>query len=209
MYEYASVVFRIIILIGVRILFLRSFLQGVWRCPVFDEQQDKSHAFLLLILKEMLNFWGLGERRKFLFMSDIVDNIIEELKIHFMEEAIPYIQEQVGKVVQGIKEEMRPMLKELFDSFKSGKQANTKLFKLPLLDKNKLVEIVRENMVIGAKEVAVYKSTTEKAYIVYLAYTCNKELLSIEKNKYIIIEAQSLSADVENLFNGERMIILK
>ena len=60
MYEYASVVFRIIILIGVRILFLRSFLQGVWRCPMFDEQQDKSHAFLLSNLKdnaELLGTW--------------------------------------------------------------------------------------------------------------------------------------------------------
>jgi len=64
MYEYASVVFRIIILIGVRILFLRSFLQGVWRCPVFDEQQDKSHAFLLSNLKdnaELLGTWREAE----------------------------------------------------------------------------------------------------------------------------------------------------
>ena len=64
MYEYASVVFRIIILIGVRILFLRSLPQGVWRCLVTGEQQDKSHAFLLCNLKENAELLGLGGRRE-------------------------------------------------------------------------------------------------------------------------------------------------
>lgn len=65
MYEYALVVFRIIILIGVRILFLRSFLQGVWRCLILNEQQDKSHAFLLSNLKdnaELLGTWREAEK---------------------------------------------------------------------------------------------------------------------------------------------------
>lgn len=60
---YTEVCIGILVYItySVRILFLHSLLQGVWRCPIPGEQ-DKSHALFLYVVSLVR---GLGGRDKY------------------------------------------------------------------------------------------------------------------------------------------------
>ena len=49
----------------------------------------------------------------------------------------------------------------------------------------------------------------EDIYIVYLAFLRDKELLPLNENRYVVIKAEGLSRDVETLFDGQSLVVLK
>ncbi|MCQ2225615.1 MAG: hypothetical protein MJZ14_07835 [Paludibacteraceae bacterium] len=138
-------------------------------------------------------------------MDEILNQLIERLKETLMENLVPVIEEQTKKIVKGTGD----LIKDFLCSFKNAHVNNTKLEQIDSLDKSKLFEIAQKYIVSGASEVAAYKTETDEEYIVYLAYTHERELLPVDDNCYVIIKSNSLGKDVSNLFGKEQLIILK
>ena len=102
--------------------------------------------------------------------------------------------------------------KEILSKFTEGfKKDNHKIFteSVENLNKAKLVEIAAKYKVEGSTEVAAYKVATDDEYIIYLAYTNNRELLDSQVNNYVIIRSESLAREVEKLFNNDKLILLQ
>lgn len=53
------------------------------------------------------------------------------------------------------------------------------------------------------------KTKQEDGYFIYLAYSKDRKLLPVANNKYLIIKAQALAKEVEDLFAESELIILK
>lgn len=143
-------------------------------------------------------------------MNDLIENLIFDLKVQLVEELLPYVKEQTGRAFKNLKKEMIPVIKDLVNSFKDEKErADTIMLQEALLNKERLIVIAKEHIVIGATEVVAYKTSKSDSFIVYLAYSKDKELLPVEKNRYVIIKAEALSGDVNALFGENKLIILK
>lgn len=142
-------------------------------------------------------------------MQDVIYAIIEELKINLYENIVSVVEETTSKAMKAIKEKTKAFANGFMSGFKNSNQQNTKLENVDSLDKAKLVAIAQKYIVSGATEVAAYKSETDEAYVVYLAYTKDRELLDPEKNCYVIIKSNALAKDVAKLFGEEKLIILK
>ena len=67
----------------------------------------------------------------------------------------------------------------------------------------------KKNIVSGATEVVAYKTSKADSFIIYLAYSKEKELLPVEQNRYVIIKAEAVSGDINSLFGENKLIILK
>lgn len=143
-------------------------------------------------------------------MNDLIESLIFELKVQLVEELLPYVKEQAEKVFKDLKKEMIPVMKDLVNSFKDGKEkTDTIMIQETLLNKKRLIAIAKEHLVVGATEVVAYKTSKLDYFIVYLAYSKDKELLPVEQNRYIIVKAEALSGDINSLFGENKLIILK
>lgn len=143
-------------------------------------------------------------------MADLIDNLIFELKMQLVEELLPYVKQQAEEVFRDLKKEMVPIIKNLIESFKNEKKkTDTIMVRESLLNREKLIEIAKKHIVVGATEVVAYKTSKSDSFIVYLAYSKNKELLPVEQNRYVIIKAEALSGDINSLFGDNKLIILK
>ena len=143
-------------------------------------------------------------------MNDLIESLIFELKVQLVEELLPYVKEQAEKVFKDLKKEMIPVMKDLVNSFKDGKEkTDTIMIQETLLNKKRLIAIAKEHLVVGATEVVAYKTSKSDYFIVYLAYSKDKELLPVEQNRYIIVKAEALSGDINILFVENKLIILK
>lgn len=143
-------------------------------------------------------------------MNELIENVIFELKVQLVEELLPYVKEQAEKVFKDLKKEMIPVMKDLVDSFKDGnRKTDTIMIQETLLNKEKLISIAKKNIVSGATEVVAYKTSKADSFIIYLAYSKEKELLPVEQNRYVIIKAEAVSGDINSLFGENKLIILK
>ena len=143
-------------------------------------------------------------------MNELIENVIFELKVQLVEELLPYMKEQAEKVFKDLKKEMIPVMRDLVDSFKDGnRKTDTIMIQETLLNKEKLISIAKKNIVSGATEVVAYKTSKADSFIVYLAYSTEKELLPVEQNRYVIIKAEAVSCDINSLFGENKLIILK
>lgn len=145
-----------------------------------------------------------------MLMNELIENVIFELKVQLVEELLPYVKEQAEKVFKDLKKEMIPVMRDLVDSFKDGnRKTDTIMIQETLLNKEKLISIAKKNIVSGATEVVAYKTSKADSFIVYLAYSTEKELLPVEQNRYVIIKAEAVSGDINSLFGENKLIILK
>ena len=143
-------------------------------------------------------------------MNDLIESLIFELKVQLVEELLPYVKEQAEIVFKDLKKVMIPVMKDLVNSFKDGKEkTDTIMIQETLLNKKRLIAIAKEHLVVGATEVVAYKTSKSDSFIIYLAYSKNKELLPIEQNRYVIIKAEALSGDINSLFGDNKLIVLK
>ncbi len=143
-------------------------------------------------------------------MNELIENVIFELKVQLVEELLPYVKEQAEKVFKDLKKEMIPVMRDLVDSFKDGnRKTDTIMIQETLLNKEKLISIAKKNIVSGATEVVAYKTSKADSFIIYLAYSKEKELLPVEQNRYVIIKAEAVSGDINSLFGENKLIILK
>lgn len=130
-------------------------------------------------------------------MNDAINSAIsalwERIQDSFIETVSETIKNTIKKFSEGFKKENQNIISESIEN----------------LNKTNLVEIATKYKVEGSTEVAAYKVATDDEYIIYLAYTNNRELLDAEVNNYIIIRTQSLTRDVEKLFSDDKLILLK
>ena len=130
-----------------------------------------------------------------------------------MQEAIMNaVQPLLDTIQEKVIDTVSEALKQAWEKFASGfknTDANIININVETLDQKKLVEIAAENKVEGGTEVAAYKVATDDDYIIYLAYTKDRELLDSKINNYVIIRCQYLARDVEKLFNNDKLILLR
>lgn len=136
-------------------------------------------------------------------------------------EITPILKDQWGKAWDWLKEQAKDLdwgkvfddlKRRIEDAMDEGLPDNVKTVcvEKELLKKEDLVKIARENIVAGSNQVLAAINTKQKsAYYVYLAYACNREMIPQEENTFVIIKAEALAKDVETLFDGKELIILK
>jgi hypothetical protein len=118
----------------------------------------------------------------------------------------PIIRDKIEEVKVKIKDEYIPKLKKFVEDILKSK--NVKYESVDVLSKSDLISLIRLNRVNGSDGVAAFKQQKDEKMFVYLAYCKDRDLLPEETNCYIVIEANSLNDDVNELFNESDLIIL-
>lgn len=118
----------------------------------------------------------------------------------------PIIRDKIEEVKVKIKDEYIPKLKKFLEDILKSK--NVKYESVDVLSKSDLISLIRLNRVNGSDGVAAFKQQKDEKMFVYLAYCKDRDLLPEETNCYIVIEANSLNDDVNELFNESDLIIL-
>ena len=139
-----------------------------------------------------------------------------------IEQVAPYLKEQFFKTIEQLgiwaKEKISNVdWEKKIDVFFSEPffpeiPQNVKITKLEkeLMNKANLIEIAKQNIVPNSNEVlAMLNDKGKNAYYLYLAYSKDKEMLPQEENNYVIIKAEGVTKDLQSLFDGHELIILK
>lgn len=134
--------------------------------------------------------------------SESLKQILEMLRDAFE----PIIRDKIEEVKVKIKDEYIPKLKEFVEDILKSK--NVKYESVDVLSKSDLISLIRLNRVNGSDGVAAFKQQKDEKMFVYLAYCKDRDLLPEETNCYIVIEANFLNDDVNELFNESDLIIL-
>lgn len=127
----------------------------------------------------------------------------------FTEEVAPVLIEQMKSALQKAGAWIIDKVGDFIGSIGQDTNIKTVLVKRDLLKKDDIIQIAKENIVPNSNMVAALMDSTKDCYVVYLAYLRDKELLPVEENKYVTITAEGLSRDVDALFNGRQLIIIK
>ena len=128
---------------------------------------------------------------------DIFKNLFEEVG--------PVVIEEGKKAMDEIAKNTKEQVKEFIERLNT--EVAVDYIKVELLNSTKLIALAKENTVDGANEVYVWKKTYKNGMYINLAYGKDQNLL--EKDKFIILEAEALSADLLNMFEESELIILK
>lgn len=126
-----------------------------------------------------------------------------------MDDALSMLVESAKDQLKNSVSESLPKLRNMLSKALEMAKLNIVVEDVDSLTLKKLVEIASVHKVKDSTEVAAFKTATEEEYIIYLAYTCNRELIEKNNNKYIIIRSQSLARNVETLFNNDQLILLQ
>lgn len=127
----------------------------------------------------------------------------------FIEEIAPVLIEQLKSALQKAGAWIIGKVGDVLGNNGQNTNIKTVLVKRDLLKRDDIIQIAKENIVPNSNMVAAMMDSTENLYVVYLAYLRDKELLPVEENKYVTITAEGLSRDVDALFNGQQLIIIK
>lgn len=130
---------------------------------------------------------------------DIFKNLFEEVG--------PVVIEEGKKAMDEIAKNTKEQVKEFIERMNTEVAVDYR--KVELLNSTKLIALAKENTVDGANEVYVWKKTYKNGMYINLAYGKDQNLLEKDKNKFIILEAEALSADLLNMFEESELIILK
>ena len=135
-------------------------------------------------------------------LNEILEYIREELK-PIIEELKPKAKQITIKVAKDYLPKLKKFVEDLL------KSKNIKYESVDVLTKSDMVSLFRLNKVNGSDGVAAYKQTKDEKTIIYFAYCKDRELIQEDENCYIVIEAQKLNKDVEELFDESDLIILQ
>ena len=134
--------------------------------------------------------------------------IIDVFKSLF-EEIVPVVIEEGKKAIDEIAKNTKEQVNEFVEELNTEKEVDVDFREIELLNSSKLITLAKENVVDGANEVYVWKKAYNSGIYINLAYGKDQELLEKDKNKFIILEAEALSADLLNMFEESELIILK
>lgn len=129
----------------------------------------------------------------------------------YIEELMPVIKDEWQKCKEGIKSDFEESVKNFTETVlkESYKADNIAFKKVDLLDASKLVAIVKEYKVLGANECYVWKKPVDGIQFVNVAYGKDQELISNDDNKFIIIQPDSMSEDLLDMFGESELVVLK
>ena len=134
--------------------------------------------------------------------------IIDVFKSLF-EEIVPVVIEEGKKAIDEIAENTKEQVNEFIAELNTKKVENVDFREVELLNSSKLISLAKENIVDGSNEVYVWKKTYKSDMYVNLAYCKDQELLEKDKNRFIILKVEALSADLLSMFEESELIILK
>ena len=134
--------------------------------------------------------------------------IIDVFKSLF-EEVVPVIIEEGKKAIDEIAKNTNEQVNEFIEEINTEKVENVDFREIELLNSSKLITLAKENVVDGANEVYVWKKAYNSGIYINLAYGKDHELLEKDKNKFIILKAEALGADLLNMFKESELVILK
>lgn len=145
-------------------------------------------------------------------MNIISENVLEtsmEKVEQMVEEAIGRLVEYGGKIVDEVQKEYMPLLEDLVKNF-TGEMKGVAFGKeVGMLDMPTLVSFAKKYIVPKSNEIVAMKVKQADCYYVYLAYSKDRQLLPTTDNKYVIIKAQTLAKEVEDIFAESELVILK
>lgn len=129
-------------------------------------------------------------------VNDYVDSLFESFKA------------KAHRTENRVKTEWIPVVKRWIEDLKDMSSPNIKAQIVKDLSKSELVGLCRLYKVPESNGVAVYKEERNGKTYIYFAYLRDKELLPRDNNMYMVIEAQSVNADVKELFSDSNLIVL-
>lgn len=132
---------------------------------------------------------------------DVFKSLFEEVVLVVIEEG----KKAIGEIAENTKEQVNEFIEEL----NTEKEVDVDFREIELLNSSKLITLAKENIVDGANEVYVWKKAYKSGMYINLAYGKDQELLEKDKNKFIILKAEALSADLLNMFEESELVILK
>ena len=135
-------------------------------------------------------------------------HIIDVFKSLF-EEIVPVVIEEGKKAIDEIAKNTKEQVNEFVEELNTEKEVDVDFREIELLNSSKLITLAKENIVDGANEVYVWKKAYKSGVYINLAYGKDQELLEKDKNKFIILKAEALGADLLNMFKESELVILK
>ena len=125
----------------------------------------------------------------------------------------PAVIEKGKVIIEGIakiKAVFQPIIDKLEEQFGPlGSSANVVSEKKEFINKDALIALAKANVAEGANGICALLKKSESNYIIWLANIKDNDFLPTEKNKFVKIETEALSRDVETLFENTELIILK
>lgn len=134
---------------------------------------------------------------------EYIDSLVRE----HLPELVDAAKDQIKEAFPKIKKELLPTITKFVKDLLKSK--NTAANAVETLTMAELLQIARKNIVAGANGFAVFKAEKNGKHFVYLANCKDNELLDESINKYVIIQADSLSTEIKDLFGDTDLIILK
>ena len=134
--------------------------------------------------------------------------IIDVFKSLF-EEIVPVVIEEGKKAIDEITKNTKEQVNEFIEELNTEKEVDVDFREIELLNSSKLITLATENIVDGANEVYVWKKAYKSGVYINLAYGKDQELLEKDKNKFIILKVEALSADLLSMFEESELVILK
>ena len=134
--------------------------------------------------------------------------IIDVFKSLF-KEVVPVVIEEGKKAIDEIAKNTKEQVNEFVEELNTEKEVDVDFREIELLNSSKLITLAKENIVDGANEVYVWKKAYKSGVYINLAYGKDQELLEKDKNKFIILKAEALGADLLNMFKESELVILK
>lgn len=140
--------------------------------------------------------------------ENVLDTSIEKVE-QMVEEAINKLVEYGGKIVDKVQTEYMPLLNDLVKNL-TGEMKGVAFGKeVGMLDMSTLVGFAKKYIVPKSNEIVAMKVKQPDCNLIYLAYSRDRQLLPNADNKYLIIKAQTLTKEVEELFVESELVILK
>ena len=135
------------------------------------------------------------------------NNKQEELKS--MKERLDSVEKKVDTLLEQHENDPLVRLRNFFDTLVDNLSGRVRNETVDVLDMKTLLKIVKDNIVEGANQAVVYREKKEGKVCVYVSFAKDREVLPDEKNRHIVIEAKTLDADVEALFDESEIVFLQ
>lgn len=146
---------------------------------------------------------NVNQKQKLIQLLDKAEAYIEEL--------LPVIKDEWQKCKEGIKSDFEESVKNFTETVlkKYYKADNIAFKKVEKLDASNLLAIVKEYKVAGANECYVWKKPVDGVQFVNVAYGKDQELIANDDNMFIIIQPDTMSEDVLDMFGESELVVLK
>ncbi|MCR5180059.1 MAG: hypothetical protein K6C30_02425 [Bacteroidaceae bacterium] len=138
----------------------------------------------------------------------IVDTTMEQLST-LVEDAVNCVKEYGSKLLSKAQKEFLPLMEDFIKNIKGDIKGTALGKEVETLDLATLVAFAKKYIVPGCNEIVAMKMQETDATIIYLSYSKDRQLLPADQNRYLIIKAKQLAADISELFNESEIVILK